>query len=69
MIGAFYVQLSQGGRMDTEKESAQKVNAGEENSPAAAAGIRTRNVSITSPALNRLSYPPPNRLIYSGDII
>ena len=30
-------------------ESAQKVNSGEENSPAAPAGIRTRNLSITSP--------------------
>ena len=36
---------------DTEKESAQKVDPGEENSPAAPAGIRTRDLSITSPAL------------------
>ena len=33
------------------KESAQKVDPGEENSPAAPAGIRTRDLSITSPAL------------------
>ena len=33
------------------KESAQKVDHGEENSPAAPAGIRTRDLSITSPAL------------------
>ena len=32
-------------------ESAQKVNPGEENSPAAPAGIRTRDLSFTSPAL------------------
>ena len=32
-------------------ESAQKVDPGEENSPAAPAGTRTRDLSITSPAL------------------
>ena len=32
-------------------KSAQKVDPGEENSPAAPAGIRTRDLSITSPAL------------------
>ena len=32
-------------------ESAQKVDHGEENSPAAPARIRTRDLSITSPAL------------------
>ena len=31
--------------------SAHKVDSGEENSPADLAGIRTRNLSITSPAL------------------
>ena len=36
--------------MDTEIR-AQKVDPGEENSPAASAGIRTRDLSITSPAL------------------
>ena len=36
-----------------------KVNSGEENSPAAPAGIRTRNLSITSPALLPTSYPDP----------
>ena len=41
----------QGGGTDTEQESARKVNSGEENSPAAPAGILTRNLSITSPAL------------------
>ena len=34
-----------------KKESAHKVNSGEENCPAAPAGIRTRDLSITSPAL------------------
>ena len=33
------------------KESAHKVNSGEENFPPAPAGIRTRNLSIASPAL------------------
>ena len=33
------------------KESAQKVDPGEENSPAAPAGTRTRDLSITSPTL------------------
>ena len=32
-------------------ESAQKVDSGEENSPAVPAGIQTRDLSITSPAL------------------
>ena len=32
-------------------KSLQKVDPGEENSPAAPAGIRTRDLSITSPAL------------------
>ena len=33
-----------------KKESAQKVDPGEENSPAAPAEIRTRDLSVTSPA-------------------
>ena len=36
---------------DTEIRSAQIVDHGEENSPAAPAWIRTRDLSITSPAL------------------
>ena len=39
------------GETDTEQESAQKVNSEEENSPAAPAVIRTRNLSITNPTL------------------
>ena len=37
--------------MDTKQESAHKVNSGGEHSSAAPFGIRTRNLSITSPAL------------------
>ena len=47
----------QGGGTDTEQESAHKVNSGEENSPAASAGIQTRNLSITSPALYQQTIP------------
>ena len=45
--------------MDTEKESAHKVNSGEENSPATPVGIRTPNCSITSPALYQKAIPAP----------
>ena len=38
-------------------ESAQKADTGVEHSPAAPAGTRTRDLSITSPALWSLSYP------------
>ena len=34
-----------------KQQSAQKVDTGEENSPAAPAGTRTRDLSITSPGL------------------
>ena len=34
-----------------KQESAQKIDPGEENSPAAPAGIRTRDLLVTSPAL------------------
>ena len=43
--------------MDTEEESAHKVNSGEENSPAAPAQIQTHDLSIMSLALLRTSYP------------
>ena len=39
------------------RESAHKVDSGEENSPAAPARIRTRNLSIASLALLPTSYP------------
>ena len=58
MTRVFYVPLRKhGGGTDTEKVSAHKVNSGEENSPAAPAGVRTRNLSIRSPALLPTSYP------------
>ena len=41
----------------TEQESAQRVNFGEEKSPAAPAGIRTRNLSITNPVLYKQDFP------------
>ena len=44
------------GGTDTN-ESAHKMNSREENSPAAYAGIRARNVSINSPALLPRSHP------------
>ena len=44
---------------DTEYESAQKVNSGEENSPAAPTGIRTCNLSIMSPSLYQQAIPAP----------
>ena len=37
--------------------SAHKVNSGEENSPAAPVGIRTRNLSITNPVLYKQDFP------------
>ena len=52
MTEVFYMPLPKhGGGTDTELESAYKADSGEVNSPAAPAGIRTRNLSITSPAL------------------
>ena len=39
--------------------AAHKVNTGEEISPAAPAGIRTRNLSITSTALYQRAIPTP----------
>ena len=58
MIGFFYIPLRlHGVGTDTEQESVHKVDSGAENSPAAPAGIRTRNLSITSPALSPTSYP------------
>ena len=47
------------GRNGYRNKRAQKVDTGEENSPAAPTGIRTRDLSVTSPALYPLSYPHP----------
>ena len=43
--------VTQGWNGYRNKESAQKADPGEENSPAAPAGIQTCDLSITSPAL------------------
>ena len=60
MTGVFYVPLGNTGVERTpNKESAHKVDSGEENSPAAPAGIRTRNLSIASPALYLQAIPAP----------
>ena len=51
------------GATDTKLESAKKVNRKltleKKNSPAAPAGTRTRNLSITSSALYRQAFPAP----------
>ena len=49
------------GGTDTELESAHEVNSREENSPAASAGTRTRNLWITSPALYQQATPPKKK--------
>ena len=60
MTGIFHVPLREhSGGTDTDKEPAHEVNAGEENSPAAPAEIRTRNLSITSPVLYQQATPSP----------
>ena len=41
-----------------KQESVQKVDPGEEYSPAAPAGTRTRDLSITSPLFKPLSHSP-----------
>ena len=54
MTGVSYVLLQHdGGWTDTKKhkESAQRVNSGEENSPASSARVWTHDLPITSPAL------------------
>ena len=40
-----------------QNESAQKVDPGKETAPTAPAGIRTCDLSVTSPVLKTLSYP------------
>ena len=60
------------GGTDTEWESADTVNSGEGNSPDDPARIRTRNLSITSPALLPTSYPGSpvkmHVMVYSKDL-
>ena len=58
MNWVFYVPLRKNGEgADTQWDTAQKFNIGEENSPAIPAKTRTPDISITSPALYQLSYP------------
>ena len=59
--GSFTCHCGNTGVQRTSSKTAHKVNSGEENSPAAPAGTRTRNLWITSPALLPTSYPafPP----------
>ena len=52
------------GGTDTEYESTYKVNYGEENSPVAPAGTRTRNLSIMSPALCQQAISNPSSNIH-----
>ena len=52
----------------TNKESAHRVNSGEENSPAAPARIQTHNLSTTSMALLPTSYPRSQDLYLMFDI-
>ena len=49
--------VTQGVERTPNKESVLKVDSGEENSPAAPAEIRTRNLSIASPVLEPTSCP------------
>ena len=59
MNEVFYVPLQQHReKMDTDQESAQNVKSREENLPATPAEIQIHNLSIMSPALYQLSYPP-----------
>ena len=52
MTGIFYVLLQKyGGGMDTKIRVSTEVDPGDENSPAAPAGIRTHNLLITGQAL------------------
>ena len=46
--------------MDTEEESGQKVNSGEENYPA---GNQTHNLPVVSQVFSQLSHPNPIRLL------
>ena len=50
------------GETDTKFVSVQKVNSGEENFPATPAGIQTRNLLISCPALHQQAILPPDEL-------
>ena len=55
--GSFTCHCGNTGMEWTTNKSAHDVHSGEENSPAAPAGIQTHNLSITSQALLQTSYP------------
>ena len=68
MTGVLYVSLRQHGNgTDTDYKSAYKVNSGEEHSTAASTGIRTRSLSISSPALIASASPIPTIRLYHFD--
>ena len=51
LVRTIAVTLGMGGCDGYRNESAQKINPGEEKSPAAPTGTRTHDLSVTSPAL------------------
>ena len=55
--GSFTCHCGNTGVERTPNKSQHTINPGEENYSAAPAGIRTRNLSITSPVLLQTSYP------------
>ena len=60
--GLFTCHCGNTGVERTPNESAHKVDSGEENSLAAPAGDRTRNLSIMGPAFLPTSYPGSNSI-------
>ena len=60
MTGSFYVLRHTGMKRTPNKSQHTELRAaGEENSPAAPAGIRTRNLSLTSPGVCQQAIPAP----------
>ena len=59
MSGIIYVQLLWHG---AGNESSEKAEAGKKKSPAAPDGTRTRDLSITSPAIHHWAIPAPQFL-------
>ena len=62
--GSFTCHYDNTGVERTPNKSAHKVNTGEENSPAAAAGIWTRNHSIRVQRSYQQAFPTPDRIRY-----
>jgi len=70
MTVVFYVPIRQhGGGTDTEKQPGHKANSGEENSPAAPAGNRARNNSITTQAVESHPADRGPRSTYSSGCV